>query len=141
MVNPRIHSNGIRQSTHRVIKISMGYDLHITRKEHWIDEDDSAEISLQEWQNYVQSDDEMEMESRAIGTTPGDDIVALEVESLAFWRNYSGHGRDGNKAWFLFRNGEIVVKNPDGEIRNKMIAIATSLKAKVQGDDGEEYTY
>jgi hypothetical protein len=117
----------------------MGYDLHITRKENWSDDDDSAEISLQEWQSYVQSDGEMEMESTAAGMTRNDEVVEFESEGLAFWRNYSRHGIDGNKAWFLFHNGEIVVKNPDVEIRNKMIAIATSLKAKVQGDEGEIY--
>jgi hypothetical protein len=37
----------------------------------------------------------------------------------------------------LFHNGEIEVKNSDSEIRNKMIAVAASLKAKVQGDEGE----
>jgi hypothetical protein len=37
----------------------MGYNLHIARKENWSDEDDSAEISLQQWQSYVQSDDEI----------------------------------------------------------------------------------
>lgn len=71
--------------------------------------------------------------------TKNDEVVAFESEGLAFWRNYSRHGIDGNKAWFVFHGGEIVVRNPDVEIRNKMIAIAASLRAKVQGDDGEEY--
>jgi hypothetical protein len=33
----------------------------------------------------------------------------------------------------------ISVKNPDASILRKMHQIALSLKAKVQGDDGEEY--
>lgn len=118
----------------------MGYSLHITRKANWSDDDDSAEISLHEWRRYVQSDDEMEMESTATGMTKNDEVLEFESEGLAFWRNYSRHGKDGNKAWFLFHNGQIEVKNPDVEIRNKMIAVAASLNAKVQGDDGEEYT-
>jgi hypothetical protein len=117
----------------------MGYNLHITRKENWSDDDDSAEISLREWKRYVQTDDEMEIESTATSMTENDEVVEFESGGLAFWRNYSRHGIDGNKAWFVFHNGEIVVKNPDVAIRNKMIAVAASLGAKVQGDDGEEY--
>jgi len=42
-------------------------------------------------------------------------------------------------AWFDYRNGWIVVKNPDEEIRAKMKQIAKVLSAKVFGDEGEEY--
>jgi hypothetical protein len=119
--------------------IYMGYSLHITRREHWTDEDASRAISLQDWKSYVDSDDEMEMETTATATTDEGDTVEFQSEGLAIWRKYSKHGINGNKAWFLFDNGEIEVKNPDTEIRNKMISIAFALNGKVQGDDGEEY--
>jgi hypothetical protein len=41
--------------------------------------------------------------------------------------------KDGNKAWFVLHNGEIAVKNPDVESRNKMIVVATSLESKSAG--------
>lgn len=58
-----------------VLTKCMGYNLHITKKENWSDEDDSAETSLQEWQSYVQSDDEMEMETTATGITRNVEVV------------------------------------------------------------------
>lgn len=42
-------------------------------------------------------------------------------------------------AWFDYRDGCIVVKNPDEEIRRKMYFIASALGALVQGDEGERY--
>jgi hypothetical protein len=55
----------------------MCYNLHITRKENWSYEDDSAEISLQEWQTYVQADDEMEMELTVTGLIKNDEASYL----------------------------------------------------------------
>jgi hypothetical protein len=49
------------------------------------------------------------------------------------------HDPRGNKAWFDWRDGCIVVKNPDDEILNKMKQIAVQLRAIVVGDDGEQY--
>ena len=42
-------------------------------------------------------------------------------------------------AWFDHREGRVVVNNPDEEIIRKMFEVAMSLRAKVIGDDGEEY--
>jgi hypothetical protein len=38
-----------------------------------------------------------------------------------------------------YRQGRIVVKNPDPAILTKMCAIAERFAARVQGDDGETY--
>jgi len=40
-------------------------------------------------------------------------------------------------AWFDHRQGQIIVKNPDDEILEKMYLIAKALHARVQSDDGE----
>ena len=58
---------------------------------------------------------------------------------LAVWAAYSGHDPQGNQAWFDWRDGRIVVKNPDQEILAKMRQVAAHFRARVMGDDGEEY--
>ena len=65
--------------------------------------------------------------------------LRYENQGLAVWTSYSGNGVDGNMAWFDYRHGCIVVKNPDDEILRKMWFIASKMGAKVQGDDGEIY--
>lgn len=117
----------------------MGYDIHITRKENWFDEDDSNEIKLTEWTDYIISDAEMRLDKQASATTDNGDRVTYENNGLAIWTSYSKNGLDDNYAWFDFRAGNVTVKNPDEEIKNKMIDIADRLNAKVQGDDGEIY--
>jgi hypothetical protein len=117
----------------------MGYDIHITRKENWFDENDSNEIKLTEWTDYIKSDKEMRLDNQASATTDNGDQVTYENNGLAVWTSYSKNGLGDNYAWFDFRAGNVTVKNPDEEIKNKMIDIADRLNAKVQGDDGETY--
>jgi hypothetical protein len=116
----------------------MGYNLYITRKENWFDEDDSNCISLAEWTKYLKDDSEMHLDNFAEATTNGE-YVKVETNGMSVWTKYSKAVAGGNHAWFWPDNGSIVVKNHDIEIRNKMIDIARALKAKVQGDDGEIY--
>ncbi len=117
----------------------MGYDIHITRRENWFDQDDSSEIKLTEWTDYIKSDNEMRLDNQASATAYNGDKVNYENNGLAVWTSYSKTGLDDNYAWFDFRAGNVTVKNPDEEIRNKMIDIAHRLNAKVQGDEGETY--
>jgi hypothetical protein len=81
----------------------------------------------------------MEREEVAIGRVEGKPAVVYQSEGLAVWVAYSGHELEGNKAWFDWRDGEIIVKNPDNEILAKMKRIADHIGAKVVGDDGEHY--
>ncbi len=117
----------------------MGYDLHITHKKNWFDKGED-DIHLSEWLDIVQSDSEMRLDRFAEATSPnGDTIFRYESEGLSVWTTYSGHMKDSNMAWFDFRGGHVIVKNPDVEIRQKMYKIAQCLHARVQGDDGEYY--
>src|SRR5262245_20869547 len=93
----------------------MGYDLHITRRGDWYDE--GADISADEWLNYVESDPELSIDDR-------------NSKYFAIWK-----GDD----WLSWRRGEIFTKNPRRNLVEKMIQIASRLDAKVQGDDGEVY--
>jgi len=117
----------------------MGYNIHITRKENWFDENDTNNISLTEWTEYIKSDNEMRLDNFAEATATNGEYVRVETKGMSVWTKYSKDGHDGNHAWFWPDSGNIVVKNPDIEIRNKMIDIAGRLRAKVQGDDGEIY--
>ena len=120
----------------------MGYELHITRKAFWSDQEGET-ITLDEWIEYVNSDPEMRLDGYAEARVP-DGVLRVESPGLSVWTAYaghekSGHGKNGNMAWFDHFNGNIDVKNPDQEIIRKMYQIARSLHAKVQGDDGECY--
>jgi hypothetical protein len=116
----------------------MGYELHITRRANWFD-DDGPSIDLDEWLLFLRSDPEMRLDGYAEATTTAGETIRYESRGLAVWTAYSGHGRDGNMAWFDWRSGVLSVKNPDDEIVGKMCKIAQSLDARVQGDEGEEY--
>lgn len=116
----------------------MGYEVHITRKASWF-EDDGPVISLKEWVEYVSSDTEMRLDGYAEARTPAGAVLRTEDPGIAVWTAYSGHEVDGNMAWFCHFGDRVTVKNPDEEILAKMHAIAVSLGAKVQGDEGELY--
>ena len=102
----------------------MGYDLHITRKAQWSDEEGPT-IGLDEWLRVIEEDLELSLDQDTQCSCGDDDVV------LAAWK-----GDPGLLGWF---NGEISVKDPDRSLILKMAEIAKRLEAKVQGDDGEEY--
>jgi len=111
----------------------MGYDLYITRKADWFE--DGSEISDADWSAYLASDPEMRLTGAAEAALPDGSTLRYENPLLAEW---SGHS-DGEVVWFDFRNGNVVVKNPDEEVITKMQEIASKLQARVQGEEGEFY--
>lgn len=115
----------------------MGYDVHITRASDWL-ESETRPISIEEWLAYVASDPEMRLDNYAQAEIDGH-VLRHESEGIAVWTTYSGHGVGGNMAWFYYSDGQVQVKNPDREILDKMLQIAGRFRAKVQGDEGEEY--
>jgi hypothetical protein len=102
----------------------MGYDLHITRKANWSDEDGPL-IGEDEWLRFIESDPELSLDPETQCSFGEEDVL------FAAWK-----GETGALGWF---NGEITTKNPDRALILKMVKIAEVLGAKVQGDDGEEY--
>jgi hypothetical protein len=112
----------------------MGYDVHITRKQEWIDKD-GLQIREDEWQAYVASDPEMVIIGFAEATTPQGETIRVTHPLLTEWHGHSSH----LPIWFSYFEGNLVVKNPDKECLAKMRQIATRLKARVQGDEGEFY--
>ena len=117
----------------------MGYEVHITRRQHWAGSDSGSAITLQEWKDYIASDPEMRLDGFAEATTPAGETIRLELDGMAVWTAYSEDGVGGNHAWIYHSGDCIEAKNPDEEILQKLHRIATMLGAKVQGDEGECY--
>jgi|SRR5262245_35758281 len=119
----------------------MSYDVHITRAEEW-SESETAPISLEEWIVYVRSDTELRIEvidGRYSFPLPDGQVVSMKVKGLVEWMSKGDQPAREPLAWFSWSGGIISTKNPDMRTRRKMFAIATSLHAKVQGDEGEIY--
>ncbi len=119
----------------------MGYNVYITRQKHWADSEASNFITLEEWAAVVSSDPEMRLDNYAETVSNNGEIIRIEREGLTVWTGFPDDGIDGNHAWFDFFNGNIVVKNPTDEIIEKMISLASLLKAEVVGDDGGYYLW
>ena len=98
----------------------MGYDIHITRRKDWCDEDD--DISLEEFVAYLRGDREFTYPGQ-LGEYSGDWHSPKTVyESSLCWSD-----------------GHAFTKNPEPEFIDKLVKVAAALQAKVQGDDGEVY--
>jgi hypothetical protein len=116
----------------------MGYELHITRHEDGADPE-PAEIPLDEWLAYVNSDKELEL------TNSRDIEIGAETEfqnqpGYCEWNAHPTLKDPNARPWFSYWHGSIDTKNPDVPTIRKMMQIASALNAEVQGDDGEIYT-
>jgi hypothetical protein len=98
----------------------MGYDLHITRRQHWSGK--GGDIAAEEWLEFVECDPELRLQPQ-------------DGRYLAVWSGPS----QLEQPWLQWSDGQIETKNPDAALIDKMIAIARRLGARVQGDDGEFY--
>jgi hypothetical protein len=96
----------------------MGYDLHITRKCEWSDEEGPV-ITEGEWRNIIAGDSELALDTETIC----DEYV------FATW--------NGERGALAYHDGEITGKNPENPLIWKMVRIAKMFGAHVQGDDGE----
>lgn len=115
----------------------MGYDLHITRKENWFDDD--PVITLEEWLGYVEGDPEMRQDGFAEASVGGDKTLRVVGDDICVWTAYSGGERGTDVSWITWSQGNVIAKNPDREIRLKLWTIAQFFEAKIQGDDLEVY--
>jgi len=106
----------------------MGYDLHISRVEHWV-YSETAPITLDEWKSYIESDSELKIDP--INNHRDDELTVL-------WYGDDGIFED-NEFWLCWWKGQIYAKNPDEALIEKMCKIAAFFNAKVLGDDDEEY--
>ncbi|WP_321890312.1 hypothetical protein [Paraburkholderia bannensis] len=116
----------------------MGYNVHITRRENWFDER-GPEIDINEWKALLLSDPDMRLDGYASAVVGSGSLLRIDSEGLAVWTAYAGTVAGRNMAWFDLRQGNVVVKNPDRVILEKMWELAQKLDAKVQGDECELY--
>ena len=116
----------------------MGYDVHITRKSDWGDEEGPT-IPLEEWREYLSKDNEMRLMEQAEASGANGGPIRMVNEGAAIWTAYSAYKSDGEEVWFWHSVDEITVKYPSPEVRAKMYQIASALGATVQGDEGEVY--
>jgi hypothetical protein len=100
--------------------VKMGYDLHITRREYWSDED-GPEISLDEWMSYRSHDTELAQDPNNEGLEST--IFVTRSEKWPLW----------------WSRGEIYTKNPDDLVISKMVRIPAALNARVLGNDDAIY--
>lgn len=100
----------------------MGVELHISRAEHWA-ENEGQEISADEWLSYVASDPELQ-------------LWPENGPHFVHWLGASKH----DEPWLDWYQGNVSTKWPDTALFRKMLAIAASLGANVQDDDGTKYT-
>jgi hypothetical protein len=101
----------------------MGYDLHVTRAEHWFESEEDP-ISADEWLAVIADDPELRIDAR-------------NGPYFAVWSGFCSHS---GGAWFNWSSGQISSKFPDRAILGKMLQLASHLGAKVQGDEGELYS-
>ena len=96
----------------------MGWEIHITRKQHWA-EPDGPQITFQEWQQYLATDAEIVK-----------DLVNGEHDFLMLLA-------DGTACplWYNFDLGELHAKHPSDEAIEKAKQIAVALRARVLDDD------
>ena len=116
----------------------MGYDVHITRKGDWFDEDGPA-ITREEWLTYVERDKTMRLVRKATVENSSGAAFSVQDETLAVWAEWENREEGRNEAWMWHSSGNVMAKNPDRAMLQKMFMIADALDAKVQGDEGEVY--
>ncbi len=116
----------------------MGYDLHITRKQDWSD-DDGLTISREDWLAYVDKDKSMRLETEAFVENDQGQSFSVQDETLAIWIDWPNRAEGKNEAWMWHSHGNVMAKNPDALMIQKMFLIADALGGKLQGDDGEVY--
>lgn len=102
----------------------MGWEIHITRADHWAEGEDNP-IRPDEWLSVVEADPELTIDPRDNGP------------HFALWLS---HSVESDHPWFDWFQGVVSTKHPDRATLGKALQIAKRLGARVQGDDGEEYT-
>lgn len=100
----------------------MGYEVHVTRKAHWSDED-GARISAAEWASLLD----------------GDPLEPADADRMTgWWTRHSGGKQDA--PILLFSDGNIDAAPHDEETALFLLGLATELGAGLQGDEGEPWT-
>ncbi|MFD8597880.1 hypothetical protein ACFV1L_23025 [Kitasatospora sp. NPDC059646] len=103
----------------------MGYDIHLTRRRYWFDED-GPEIGFDEWRAAVDADPEL--------------VVAFYGPAAGgqWWAELPDPDAPYPEG-MEWRGARASAKHPSTRLLVRMYAVAQRLGARVQGDDGEYY--
>ena len=116
----------------------MAYSVNIVRRNNWEDPDEESNISLKEWLQYIETDDELTAPAEGSLTDVNREYYQ-QKPGYCEWTSHSAYKEPFARPWFDYYNGQIVSENVDDETILKMIEIAENLNARVQGQDGEVY--
>ena len=112
----------------------VSYDLHITKADRWLESQEHP-IAQSDWLDLVAADPSLQ--------TREEDYLVHDSEGGIVWCIdpvvWIGGPDDSNAPRLWYRDGEIMVPDPDEEAIPKLKEIAAKLGARVLGDDGEEY--
>lgn len=108
----------------------MGYELYITRASSWLDAKQSP-ISEAEWEAVVAADPELEISL--------DEWCDLEIDGKVERIHPIVWEHDGDRTPLWFCQGAVDTKNPGRAAIQKMVELAGKLKARVLGEEDEEY--
>jgi len=117
----------------------MGYSVKIARLYNQEGEEQTSDITLEEWLDYIVTDTELERPLES-DLTDNNREYYQQKPGYCEWTYHSKYIEPFARPWFDYYNGEIFSENTDDETLLKMIAIAERLNASVQGQDGELYT-
>jgi hypothetical protein len=109
----------------------MGYNVYITRAEHWLSRKEHP-ISEVDWQALLHSDTTLVTSDTDHYTRRTKDGTQ-ERFPLVLWTAHP------DQPPFLFMDGAVHIKSPDDETVQKMVEMARILKARVIGEEGEFY--
>ena len=70
----------------------MGYDLHITRKGDWSDDDQEREIALPEWLAYIGADPDLTLSERYRIKVPGSETESQVAPGFCEWTAHPSQG-------------------------------------------------
>ena len=101
----------------------MGWEVHITRADDW-SQSAQRPITADEWLAAVAADPELR----------------VDEANGPYFVVWSGPCRYLEGGWFEWADGCVSTRQPDQAVLAKMLQLAARLGARVQGDDGEEYT-
>ncbi len=115
----------------------MGYELHIVRFENWDDDEAESNITLEEWLDYVKTDNELELTNGYYDYLPTGDVF-IESPGFCYWNGLPD--KQGEfRPWFDYSYGMISVKYPEDETIKKILEIAKKLNVRVQSGDGDYF--
>ncbi|WP_421505092.1 hypothetical protein [Erwinia rhapontici] len=96
----------------------MGWELHITRAEHWWDGQHHP-IDNKEWVQLVNNDDELSFDP-------------INGDHFALWKQEETH-------WLELNEGRVSAKRPEQALYCKMLDIAVILNASVMDEEDRIY--